>query len=119
MNKPNRLGMYADVQPILDAALLAGGGSYTLFTHGEAVSWRQRAYKFRKLYAETIASVSKYDTLTLPRLQPNSATVEIRLNTVQGQFLPASHVANVAPEFDEDLLSAAEEFAKKLGGINE
>jgi hypothetical protein len=89
----NRLGMYDDIRQILDAALTSGGGQFDLPTHGLAVHWRQRAYKFRKLYAETLASddsfsMSPYDKLTMPTIPDDSATVVIKIREVIGTFTP-------------------------------
>lgn len=113
--RPNRIGMYADLAPILDAALASGGGTYTLPSYGAAVHWRQRAYKFRKLYAETVAHVSKYDSLTLPRVVEGSCDVVIKLVEAKGTFAPAGEYT-VPVTYDDDLRNAAEIFAKKLGG---
>lgn len=113
--RPNRLGMYADLSPILDAALVSGGGSYTLPSYGAAVHWRQRAYKFRKLYAETMGGMSKYDRLTLPRIEDGTSVVTIKLSAPKGLFTPNESPA-LAPFAEDELFGAAEEFAKKLGG---
>jgi hypothetical protein len=43
------LGQYSDVRAVLDAAIAAGGGRYTLKSRGAAIHWRARAYAFRKL----------------------------------------------------------------------
>lgn len=96
-NQPNRLGLYADVRQILDAALAAGGGTFTLPTHGAAVHWRQRAYKFRKLFAETVATsrMSDYDRLTMPRIPPDSSTVIIRIRQVPGVFQPTGEATPI------------------------
>lgn len=92
-SQPNRLGLYDDVRQILDAALASGGGSFDLPTHGLAVHWRQRAYKFRKLYAQTLASddsfsMSPYDRLTMPQIPNDSSTVVINVREVVGTFTP-------------------------------
>ena len=92
-SQPNRLGMYDDVRQILDAALASGGGSFVLTTYGQAVHWRQRAYKFRKLYAETLSSdkslaMSPYDRLTMPRIDEGCSTVVIRVREITGTFTP-------------------------------
>lgn len=86
--KANRLNLYSDVRQILDAALVSGGGSYTLATPGQAVNWRQRAYKFRKEYAR-VHGISPYDEMYLPRLEPDSATVEIKFRKPAGIFVGA------------------------------
>jgi len=112
-----RLGEYSDLIPVLDAALASGGGTYALSSHGQAVHWRQRVYTFRKYYAERVTANSKYDQLTLPRIEENSSVVVMRLRSPLGNFTPAGAIAPlVEPDLDDDLLSAAEEFAKKLGG---
>ena len=118
MTKPRsiRLGMFADLVPILDAALAANGGTYCLPSHGAAVHWRQRAYKFRKMYAETYGGASKYDTLTLPRIEPEQSHVVIKVNQPAGVFSPNNPVAVLDEAFDDDLLGAAEAFAKRLTG---
>lgn len=85
----NRLGTYTDVRAILDAALAAGGGEYTLETYGAAVHWTQRAYRFRKAYAAaTYPDPSPYDTLKLRRVEPNTTTVYIEINKPKGTFTP-------------------------------
>lgn len=116
MIRSNRLGMYQDVREVLDAALAAGGGAYECETHGQAVHWRQRAYRFRKLYAEQYGGVSPYDALVLPRC--DDATVYINLRKQVGVFKPANKMPEPEPMFESDpLLDAAELFARKLGDI--
>ena len=92
MSKANRLGVYADVRQVLDAALASGGGKLQCATHGEAVHWRQRAYRFRKLYAEQLGpkGMSEYDVLVLPILQPDSGEVVIQIRQPAGTFTPAN-----------------------------
>jgi hypothetical protein len=119
--RPNRLGMYSDVREILDAALRANGGNYKLATHGQAVHWRQRAYKFRKLYAEVHGDhrESPYDALTLPTVPSDSSTVMIRVITKQGTFEPNEEPATFPNDlelFTDDLQEVADEIAKKLEG---
>lgn len=77
MTRPSRLGLYADLVPVLDAMLDAGGGTYTLATPGDAVHWRQRVYKFRLQYQKEIGP-SRYDTLVLRRPRGNEVDVDIR-----------------------------------------
>lgn len=89
----NRLGLYDDVRQILDAALSSGGGEFVLPNHGQAMHWRQRAYKFRKLYAQTLASddsfsMSPYDRLTMPQIPDDSSTVVINVREIVGTFTP-------------------------------
>lgn len=117
----NRLGMYADVRQILDAALASGGGSFELSNHGQAVHWRQRAYKFRKLYAQTLASddsfsMSPYDKLTLPQIADDSSTVVINVREVIGQFTPNREPADVSyvPVPGDELFDVAADIAKKI-----
>lgn len=113
--------MYDDVRQILDAALASGGGTFDLPTHGKAVHWRQRAYKFRKLYAQTLASddsfsMSMYDKLTMPQIPEDSRTVVINLREVIGTFTPNREPyqpMDVAVPGDE-LFDVAKEIAKKI-----
>lgn len=116
MTKSNRLGMYADVRAVLDSALEAGGGTFRCDSHGAAVHWRQRAYRFRKLFAETIGpkAMSPYDVLVLPRLEPDGCEVTITIRQMAGVFTPANDVQ--APTSDNELLEAAEALRRKLEG---
>lgn len=113
---PNRLGMYSDVKQVLDACLETNGGTYTLSTYGEAVHWRQRAYRFRKLFAETLKSheLSPYDVLTLPRIVEDTSVVVINLQQAKGTFTPNREAA--IPEIPEtdDLLGDAMALAERL-----
>lgn len=117
MSRANRLGMYADVRHVLDQALAAGGGTFQCGTPGAAVHWRQRAYKFRKLYAETLGpkGVSQYDTLVIPRLKPGSAEIELQIRQMTGTFTPANDVPQVPTDNDE-LLAEAVALAQRIGG---
>lgn len=114
MSKSNRLGIYADVRQVLDAALAAGGGTFQCETPGAAVHWRQRAYRFRKLYAETLgpSKMSPYDVLVLPRLAPDSSEVVITIRQTAGVFMPASD--GLAPTSNDDLMEAAEALRRRL-----
>ncbi len=117
--KSNRLGIYVDVRSILDAALAAGGGTFQCESHGAAVHWRQRAYRFRKAYAETLGpkAMSPYDVLVLPRLAPGSAEVVITIRQMVGVFTPVHE--GLAPADNDDLLQAATALAERLtGGTN-
>lgn len=113
MVKANRLGMYSDVRQILDAALASGGGEVECANHGAAIHWRQRAYKFRKLYAETLglARESQYDAIVLPR--PDDAVVTIKVGRAPVVFRPSGDT----PALDLDPLAAiANELFDKLEG---
>jgi hypothetical protein len=104
------------VREILDAALASGGGQVELPTHGEAVHWRQRAYKFRKLYAQTVPH-SSYDQLSL-RDPGAGCVVEIRKAGQLAKFSPAQGEAAIAvPEPTNDpLFDLAKSIADKLDG---
>lgn len=116
MTKSNRLGMYADVREVLDSALAHGGGTFQCPSHGAAVHWRQRAYRFRKLYAETLGptKMSPYDVLVLPRLAHDSAEVAITIRQTAGVFKPAND--GLASTSNDDLLQAAEDLRRRLEG---
>lgn len=114
MTKSNRLGMYADIREVLDGALAAGGGTFTCASHGAAVHWRQRAYRFRKLYAETLGPtrMSPYDVLVLPRLAHDSCEVMIVIRQTAGVFTPAND--GLAPTSNDELLEEAMALRRRL-----
>lgn len=116
--RSNRLGMYADVRQILDAAQSAGGGSYECGTHGQAVHWRQRAYQFRKLYAEVLGldEESPYDSIVMPRVREDSSVVTIQLRKQVGVFVPTNEPAPDHVVMDDPLMDIAAALAAKIGG---
>lgn len=115
--RPNRLGMYEDIRAVLDEALRTGGGEYELADHGKAVWWRQRAYTFRKLYANTIyPKPSPYDTLSFKKVPPESATVVIASGQQRGVFRPANTLPPVTSEpVDSEMQREADDLARRLG----
>lgn len=117
-SRNKRLGMFTDVREVLDAALAGGGGTYTLASHGAAVNWRQRAYQFRKLYAESIGlhKMSPYDKLTLKAVPDGSSSVEIVFigENQRGVFTPNNEI--VDEPADDDLMETVAELAKKIEG---
>lgn len=116
MTKSNRLGIYADVRAVLDSALEHGGGLFRCLSHGQAVHWRQRAYRFRKVYAETLGprDMSPYDALVLPRLDKDSDTVVIEVRKTGGVFTPAGD--GLAPVNNDELLEAVEAVRRRIEG---
>ncbi len=117
----NRLGMYDDVRQILDAAMQSGGGEFALTTYGQAVHWRQRAYKFRKLYAETLSSdkslaMSPYDRLTMPRIDKDSTIVVIKVREITGTFTPnrEPYAPVDMPVAGDELFDVAKDIANKI-----
>jgi len=106
----SRLSQFFDVKQVADQALAAGGGTYTLPTHGDAVHWRQRFYRFRKAWHKEFADPA-YDSIILRRVAEGSATVHIEIQRVLGNFVPAGESQPSA-----DLFAEAELFAKKLNG---
>ena len=117
----NRLGMYDDIRQVLDAALQSGGGEFQLATHGMAVHWRQRAYKFRKLYAEILSSgddfaMSPYDRLTLPKLSDDSCLVIIKVREATGTFTPNREptAPMEIPVMGDELFDVAKGIADKI-----
>lgn len=116
MTKANRLGMYADVRFVLDQALEAGGGTFQCADYGSAVHWRQRVYRFRKLFAETLGpkAMSPYDVLVLPRIAEGDSAVQINVRQMAGTFTPANE--GLAPTTNDELMEAAEGLRRKLEG---
>lgn len=119
--KANRLGMYSDLRPVLDAALAHDGGSYNCATHGDAIHWRQRAYRFRKLFAELSGAKneSRYDVIVMPRIPEDSATVVIRIRRASGLFVPNNAEPTFGITMGDPLFEEAEAIAKALeGGVD-
>lgn len=106
-----RPSAFTDVKQVLDEALRLGGGTYVLATHGEAVNFRHRAYKFRKSYFETFRD-PKYDALTLPRIDPESTEVVINVAKAKGLFVPHEGEAITHPTTSLD--EAAAQLAEKI-----
>jgi hypothetical protein len=122
-SQPNRLGLFDDVRAILDTALTSGGGEFELSSHGQAVHWRQRAYKFRKEYAKILMandslSMSPYDRLTMPIIPKDSSTVVIKVREIIGTFTPNREPYSPVevPVIGDDLLDVAKDIAKKIKG---
>jgi hypothetical protein len=44
--------LYRDIEAALNKALAYGSGSVRCLSHGGAINWRQRAYRFRRLWQE-------------------------------------------------------------------
>lgn len=110
-----RLSLYQDVQAILDQALVAGGGEVTLPNYGQAVHWRHRAYKFRKMYAESTTN-SPYDLLSFKKVEEGSCIVRIVKSAQPALFTPATGETPVTAQEEkaDELLSAALDLAKDL-----
>lgn len=122
----NRLGLYDDVRQILDAAMASGGGEFVLTTHGQAVHWRQRAYKFRKLFATILSqdkslAMSPYDRLTMPQIPDDSSTVIINVREIVGTFTPnrEGYVPTQVAVPGDELFDVAADIVRKIkeGGL--
>ncbi len=108
-----RLAIYSDLIPILDAAIASQGGTYTLATHGDAVHWRQRVYKFRKAWGLAHAPPNKYDVLVLPRIPADSSNVLLTVRQAVGVWTPGG-VPRAEPA--DDLTAAAFRLAARING---
>lgn len=106
------IGQLADIKAVLDSALATNAshgeicGTVAFETSGKAVNWRQRAYRFRKLWREHRDINSPYERLTLPKLEPGETSVTIKMTGVPAVFTPA--VVND----DDPLLNVARDLAK-------
>lgn len=120
MNKPAALVGYNDIKMILDEAAKSGGGRYVLDTSGQATHWRQRAYRFRKLYREVYPNDGRYEQFNF---QLDGPAVIINPNRPTGTFIPAEGeplpmnqpAAPILPEEDDELFDAAKNLRKDLG----
>lgn len=121
---------FADVASVLDAAIAAGGGTYTLPTPGKATHWRQRAYTLRKILGEInlkrkgedpgAVATTPYDTLYLRILPSAPCDVVIEFNEARGVFkAPDGKVVDLAAPTpvikQDDLELEAAELRRSLG----
>lgn len=126
MGLSNVLSDYHDIKPILDQAVAHKGGTYQLETSGQAVHWRQRAYKFRKLL-RTLRGESRvpgtsvetaYDGLVMDLDGP---TVSFSWREPKGTFVaPKGSTAKPVVEtlverHEDDLLAAARKLVEERG----
>lgn len=139
-NSPNPAS-YADIKPILDAALAAGGGQYrplderrgNVPTREAATRFRARAYAFRTALAKMQDSggilgppTTPYDHMVI-RIDPNDPTIVwINNPTPQGQLtdLKGRPLDVAAPDYSyghrdssgsDPLLDQARKQAEELG----
>lgn len=117
---------YADIQPILDAALAAGGAAYKPRdksgkpSHSAAIAWRARAYAFRNALRQQLDPIlgprtTPYDSMVL-RIDPSDPTT-VWINRpdpvgdligLDGKPLPISPaISRAQNEAEDPLLEAA------------
>lgn len=140
MRKPQHPSAFADLKPILDAALAAGGASYRPRDHTgkhspeAAHRFRHRVYAFRRslqYYQEKeglgfTSTSTPYDAIIL-RIDPNDPTCVLinkpddygDLKTLDGKPLKVGETppASAAPSSHDDdpLIEQARRQAKELG----
>lgn len=105
-----RPSSFPDVKLILDEAILSGGGTYVCTSHGAAVAFRHRCYKFRKSYFQ-VYNNDRYECLSFPRIPSDSCEVRIELSTPSGLFIPKRAVVG------DSLTEAAAALRAKLGDL--
>jgi len=88
------LSSYADIIPILDAAL-ANGAVFYLKDHGAAVHWRQRAYICRTLKRKLNAA----QFASIPGHNPSSPWDELKID-ISNNEVTIRKVEPVAKVFD-------------------
>lgn len=120
MTKGSRLGSFDDIKAILDVAVATGGGKVELASYAEALKWRTRAYRFRKLYAERVPH-SPYDRLSFPQPAKGQNYVMIETHAQAVNFVPAvqAPTTSIVPD-DDPALAYALKLAKSVdtGDIN-
>lgn len=131
---------YAHVGRVLDAAIKAGGGRYTLPDEKKAIRFRLECYYYRKLfeferrnqlgYAEGVAVRTPYDDIMLT-LDGSTVVIQDRKSFPFGELRgPDGRRLELEPlrtEFFEDLPDpgtdsledAARKLAQQLGGEDE
>lgn len=103
------LATYSDIREVLDQVLASGDGSFILATHNDAIAWRLRAYKFRKLFYDQTSN-PKYHKIVFPRIEPGSCEVRMELRKQKGVLVLDAK----APLPEGSLDSIAEDLAKRL-----
>lgn len=89
---------FAEVKAILDAAIKAGGGTYTGSTYGRAVAFRHRMYTFRKAWREAISPHgSIYDRITLRSIVRGETAFRIEILREEGAFIPDEGGEGISP----------------------
>jgi len=128
--------MYHDIQSALIAAREAGGAVCRLESANKAISWRQRAYYYRKLLAENderahpipgYVGSTEWDDMTLTIEASDPTGVRIEFGVVKGKLeslggsplarpTPAAKLSRKKPTTvaDADLLAAAEGLAMEI-----
>lgn len=133
MTQARSIHQFEDIRTVLDAALNHRGGRYRLNSYGEAVHWRQRAYRFRQLLRQQKLEASlipgfdpgtQYDKLTLfipKKGEPDDNIVKIGFIEPRGTFEPNETTASApvgeissAPEITLDLDTEISDLKKKL-----
>jgi hypothetical protein len=88
------INAYTDVRSVFDAAIANGSVNYTFDTRAKAVSWRSRAYAFRRLLLKqsadmlagtNVAPSTPYDMIYMTLLD-DSTTVTIHRERPLGQL---------------------------------
>jgi hypothetical protein len=106
---------YIHTKPILDAAVEHGGGTYTLRNHKEALMWRAHANAYRSIISES--GPTNYDGL---QITIDDYKVVFVLRKVNGTFTTEDgtvlDIEQKAPEPDDSLLKAVQDFALEIGG---
>lgn len=126
------LAQFADIPPILNAALAAGGAQYVCDSYEAAVSWRARAYKYRTLlrnletqrYAHVPGYEVKtpYDVLMLrinDRERSNIVQIDFaagpgKLLGKDGKPLDPVFTPTVASELEEEALRVAQDLGLEI-----
>jgi hypothetical protein len=104
---------YLHTKPILDAAVMSGGGTYTLLTHKDALRWRAMANAYRLIISKD--GPTNYDAL---ELTVDNNKVIFRTRAVLGQFTTEDgtviEIDRKAPEPKDELLEIVKGFALEI-----
>lgn len=112
MPLPSNPHLYEDVRQIFDAAIAAGGGTYTLGSPKEAAHWRHRAYNYRRLLFKGLVEQNAVPGY-VPRTPYDGVTLVVKNNCViitftkpKGVFIGNDGTAATPTEdrFSENLL---------------
>lgn len=106
---------YGHIKAVLDAAVSAGGGAYTLPSAAEAIKWRQEAYRYRSMLSEI--GPTPYDDLLLSLVE-NKIRIVVKtftgtFTTEDGTIINLTKPAHIPDELEQ----AALDFANSLDSL--
>lgn len=121
------LGAYTDIKHVFDLAITHGEVKYDLVTHAKAVSWRGRAYAYKRLLlkfssqtltGKNIAPSSPYDGVYMV-LEKGESHVTIYRERPLGQITVIGGATPIHTQLNSGPADPLQEEADRLARENE